>query len=194
MEEPKRRGRPPLKVRDDMSNDANDLIGGSPRQTLRPALREDDPMLRAKQRAAELRKHLGDSDEGTDEFHINASDVPDGWVYEWKRKLTLGAEDPAYMVALARAGWEPVPTSRHPSYMPSGDKYPVIERKGMILMERPAEINEEARDRELRKARQQVRQKEDQLNSAKDGQFDRSNKGDSMVRVSKSYSPIPIPD
>jgi hypothetical protein len=60
-------------------------------------------------------------------------------------------------------------------------------------MERPAEISDEARAIELRKARNQVRQKEAQLNSAEGGQFERSNKDQSLVKVRKSYDSIPIP-
>lgn len=164
------------------------------RPEMRPTMREEDPRTRAARRAAELRDHRsGDMDDGIDEFYIDPSDIPEGWAYEWKRKTVLGAEDPAYQVALARAGWEPVPTSRHPSYMPISGDYPYIERKGMILMERPLEITEEARNAELRKARQQVRQKEAQLNSAEGGQFERSNKDQSLVKVRKSYESIPIP-
>jgi hypothetical protein len=163
------------------------------REDIRAPMREEDPRTRAARRAAELRDHLGDLDEGTDDFYINPSDIPPGWDYEWKRKLLLGAEDPAYQVALARAGWEPVPTSRHPSYMPNQGSHPIIERKGMVLMERPSEISDEARAIELRKARNQVRQKEAQLNSAEGGQFERSNKDQSLVNIRKSYDSIPIP-
>lgn len=161
----------------------------------RPTMREEDPRARAARRAAELRDHHnGDMDDGVDEFYIDPADIPEGWSYEWKRRTVLGAEDPAYQVALARAGWEPVPTSRHPSYMPMGGDYPFIERKGMILMERPLEITEDARNAELRKARMQVRQKEAQLNSAESGHFERTNKDQSLVKVKKSYESIPVPD
>lgn len=163
------------------------------REDIRAPMREEDPRTRAARRAAELRDHLGDMDEGTDDFYINKDDIPAGWEYEWKRKLLLGAEDPAYQVALARAGWEPVPTSRHPSYMPNSGDHPIIERKGMVLMERPSEISDEARAIELRKARNQVRQKEAQLNSAEGGQFERANKDQSLVNIRKSYDSIPIP-
>ena len=163
------------------------------RPEMRPAMREEDPRTRAARRAAELRDHRGEVQEGVDEFFVDPNDIPPGWSYEWKRKYVLGAEDPAYQVSLARAGWEPVPTSRHPSYMPDTGNYPTIERKGMILMERPAEITDEARNMELRRARQQVRQKEAQLNSAEGGQFERSNKDQSLVKINRSYESIPIP-
>lgn len=163
------------------------------RPSMRPTMREEDPRTRAARRAEELREHLGDGDEGTDEFYIGTSIIPPGWAYEWKRKLTMGAEDPAYQVALRRAGWEHVPTTRHPELMPLDGVYPTIERKGMMLMERPLEINDEAHDRELRKARNQVRQKEAQLGAADLGQFERNNSGDPLVKIRKSYEHIPIP-
>ena len=164
------------------------------RPEMRPTMREEDPRTRAARRSAELRDHRGgDMSEGSDDFYIDLGDIPAGWTYEWKRKLVLGAEDPAYMVALARAGWEAVPTSRHPSYMPNSGNYPTIERKGMLLMERPTEITDDARDHERFKARNQVRQKEAQLNSAEGGQFERSNKDQSLVKINRSYESIPIP-
>lgn len=163
------------------------------RPAMRQTMREEDPRVRAARRAAELREHIGDGDEGIDEFYVDLSIIPPGWSYEWKRKITMGAEDPTYQVHLRKAGWEPVPTSRHPELMPLDGNYPIIERKGMVLMERPAEISDESRDRELRKARNQVRQKEAQLNSADSGQFERENKGQSLVKVNKSYERIPIP-
>ena len=162
------------------------------RQEMRPAMREEDPRTRAARRAAELRDHKGDMDDGTDDFFIDSSAIPDGWAYEWKRKTVLGQEDPAYQVALARNGWEPVPAQRHASYMPNGSTYSTIERKGMILMERPAEISDEVRAIELRKARNQIRQKEEQLNSAPDGQFGRDH-SQVKPKINKSFEPIPIP-
>ena len=166
----------------------------SSRRNMRPAMREEDPRVRAARRAAEVRNNIGTMDEGPDKFFIDQSKVPAGWSYEWKRKTVLGQEDPSYMVQLERMGWEPVPASRHPSYMPDGGRYNTIERDGMILMERPAELTEEARKVELKRARNQVRQKEAQLNSSPDGQFGRDNKGSPMAKISKSYESIPIPE
>lgn len=161
----------------------------------RPILREEDPRVRAARRAAEIRNHLGSMDEGTDEFYIDQNSIPPGWSYEWKRKVVLGKEDPAYQVHLARTGWEPVPASRHPSYMPEGSTSATIERKGMILMERPLELSEEARAIDARRARNQVRQKEAQLNSAPDGTMQRTKSdGTPLASIKKSYEAIPVPN
>lgn len=164
------------------------------RPDLRADIRPDDSRARAEARAAQLREHLADAPDGSDDFYIPDRDIPDGWTYEWKRKTILGAEDPAYNVQISRAGWEAVPADRHPEYMPMDGKWKHIERKGMVLMERPKAIVDDARKKDLRSARDQVRMKEEQLNGAPDGQFERRNKDDSLVKVKKSYEPMVIPD
>jgi hypothetical protein len=163
---------------------------------MRPdATTEESPRERAARRTAELRGHDNDlGDDGTDEYYIELGIIPDGWSYEWKTRTILGAEDPAHQVALARKGWEVVPASRHPELMPMGYKGVEITRKGMVLMERPLEITNEARSTELRKARAQMRDKEAQLTNAKGGEFDRTNKGDPLVKINKKYEAIPIPE
>jgi hypothetical protein len=63
----------------------------------------------------------------------------------------------------------------------------------MMLMERPSEITEEMRAIELRRARQQVRVKEQQLSATPDGTMSRD---DPRVapKIKKGYSPVDIPD
>lgn len=167
-------------------------------KNLRPDMREDmrdDPMARAKARAAQIRQNLGDSglDDGDDRFRINPSEIPEGWSYEWKRKTVLNQPDPAYEVELLRRGWEPVPLERHPHMMPAGKGYNTIERDGMILMERPKELTDEAKDVELRKARSQVRQKEQQLAATPDGTMTRDH-ARARPSIKKDYSPIAVPE
>ena len=205
-EAPKRRGRPPRPVvkkaepkmaaADNFDNVVmtevviDDSVAFE-RPPMRPSIRDEDPRLTAAKRAAEIRGHLlGSMDDGTDEFA--APRPPDGWTYEWKRKTVLGQEDPAYQVHLARMGWEPVPTRRHPEMMPGQGSHPAIERKGMTLMMRPTVISEEARDIEKRRARDQVRAKEAQLNATPDGTLTRD---DPRVRpnIKKGFSPIEVP-
>lgn len=164
---------------------------------LRDAPQKEDHKLRAQQRMAEIRSNFGEQgfDEGIDEFHIALSEIPEGWSYEWKMESVLGRVDPAYETALRRKGWFPVPTSRHPSYMPVGTPgQEPIRRKGMILMERPMELTLEARGIELTRARNQVRQKEAQLNAAPPGTFDRDNKGAPMGKIGKEMVPMEVPE
>jgi hypothetical protein len=165
------------------------------RPAMRLSMREEDPRDRAKRRASEIRGNLGNMEEGPDDFYVDQNAVPEGWSYEWKRKSVWGQEDPAYQVQLARMGWDPVPADRHPSYMPDTGTYATIERKGMILMERPKELTDEAKSIELKKARNQVRQKEAQLTAAPGAdQFERDNMGSPLVKINKSYASIPIPN
>lgn len=153
----------------------------------------DDPRRRAAERAAELLEHVGTMDQGQDKFAFDTNIVPDGWSYEWKRLEIFGKQDPAYQVSLARSGWDAVPSERHPEMMPQNWKGGTIEREGMILMERPTEITDMVKANDLRRARNQVRQKEEQLSGAGAGEFSRDNKGNSLVKIKKSYEAMAIP-
>lgn len=164
------------------------------RVPVRPEPRDEDPRERALKRTAEIRGHSGGITDGTDEFYIDPAIIPEGWTYEWKRRLVINQEDPSYQVHLARMGWEAVPARRHPQLMPLGSHHQTIERKGMILMERPKEITDEARSIELRRARMQVRAKEEQLAAAPPGQFERNNKDAALVKIKKSFESMAIPE
>lgn len=190
----RRRGRPPQSYKKPEVADAEDIVENAPieRPAMRSEMREESPAERAKRRAAEIRGHLGGLDEGTDEFYVDPSTIPDGWSYEWKRRLLLGAEDPSHNVALYRMGWEPVPSSRHPEMMPRDWRGTTIERKGMILMERPTELVDEARQLERRKAVNQVRDKEAQIAGTPDGTLTRDH-AQARPNIKKGYEPIPIP-
>ena len=165
-----------------------------PRAEMRPEMREEDSRSRAARRAAELRGHLVDIDEGTDEFYVDPYVIPDGWTYEWKVKTVMGAENPSHWTQVERMGWEPVPLSRHPNMMPSGWQGSIIERKGMILMERPAEITEEIKAIEAARARDQVRAKEAQLNGTPEGGLGHRDLASVRPKIKKGYAPIAVPE
>jgi len=170
---------------------AEKVTGSTPivdRAPLRPEMREEDPRARAAARAAKIRDDNGGMDEGVDEFYIPRDIIPESWTYEWKRYTTYNQEDPAYAVQLAREGWEPVPVKRHPQMMPSNWEKATIERKGMMLMERPTEISEEVRRIDLRRARDQVRIKEGQLAGTPEGTLDRV-----KPSIKKTFD-MPIPE
>lgn len=188
---PKRAGRPPKAVAEiKMPIPAADEVSNRP--DMRAPMREESPTERAKRRAAEIRGHIGDLDEGTDKYYIDPNMIPEGWSYEWKRRLLLGQEDPSYAVNLARQGWEAVPVSRHPFMMPADWKGGTIERDGMVLMERPSEVVDEARRIDQRRARDQVRSKEAQLAGTPEGTLTRDHEK-TRPSIKKSYEAIPIP-
>lgn len=163
------------------------------RGEVRPSMREESPTERARQRAAEIRGHLGDLDEGTDEFYVPKDIIPDGWTYEWKRYSTYNQIDSSHIREMERKGWSFVPASRHPSMLAIGDSGNIILRKGLVLMERPTEIVEEARLIEKRRAAAQVRAKEEQLAGTPEGTMTRDH-AKAKPQIKKSYEAIPIPD
>lgn len=182
---PRRRGRPP--VLDDAPVSETSVA----RPSMRADVREEDSASRAARRAAELRGHLGDIDQGNDEFYVDVSSIPDGWTYEWKRKSIMGAEDTSHTISLARMGWEAVPASRHPEMMPAHFAGNTIERKGLILMERPTEIVEEIRQLLHKEARKQVRDKEAQLSGTPDGTLTRDHE-QVRPKIKKGWEALPV--
>lgn len=172
---------------------AEEPVEAAEERPLRPSLRDDDPRARAKKRAEELRAHLGELDDGTDDFYVDPDSIPDGWTYEWKRHSIYGQEDPAYQVQLARDGWSAVPASRHPEMMPYNTTEQTILRKGLMLMECPTEIVQERKLIELKKARDQVRHKEQQIAGTPDGTMTRDH---ARVKpsIKKSFEAMAIPE
>jgi hypothetical protein len=136
----------------------------------------EDPRERAARRLAQLQGNWGtdmppDTD-STDRFYFDPLIIPDGWSYEWKTFEVLGKQDPHYQVELSITGWEAVPAKRHPELMPEDWAGATIDRQGMRLMERPKVITENAQERERRKARLQVSNKEASLAGETAGAFD----------------------
>jgi len=165
------------------------------RDEMRSPMREESPADRARQRAAEIRGHLGDLDEGTDEFYISPDIIPDGWTYEWKRYSTYNQIDSSHIREQERKGWSFVPSNRpkHGALMAIGDTGNIILRKGLVLMERPTEIVDEARMIERRRAAEQVRSKESQLSGTPEGTMTRDH-AKARPQIKKSFEAIPIPD
>lgn len=94
---------------------------------------------------------------GSNRFDFDRSIIPTGMTYEWKRKTVFGQEDTENLINLEQNGWNSVPADRHPELMgrraTAGGE---ICRGGLLLMERPAEITDEARELDTFAARHQV--------------------------------------
>ena len=165
-------------------------MANAERRDLRPSARAEDPRTLAAKRAAEIRNNTSDLDDGVDEFATPPA--PDGWSYEWKRKSSMNMEDISHMNHVRRKGWTPVPVERHPEMMQLGAEGS-IERKGMLLMERPEEITLDARRRDGQIAKQQVQIKEGQLDPK--GRGGLSDRSDSHIapKIKKGYD-IAIPE
>lgn len=96
-------------------------------------------------------------------FDIPVSEIPAGSTYEWKRYTVMGKEDPFYISNMRAQGWEPVDPKAHPNWLPPNYKESHIVRDGLILMERPKELTEEARAEQRQLSKQQVREAEQRL-------------------------------
>lgn len=99
----------------------------------------------------------------------NPFDIPEhlkrpGLSYEWKRHTIIGKEDYSYTAAMLENGWLAVDAKDMPGFMRPGYEGPVI-RDGMVLMERPQELTDEARAEMLADARGAM-----QVQKAKTGQ------------------------
>jgi hypothetical protein len=150
--------------------------------------RGEDHAARAKARLAEIRGNLPEGGADRDKFW--APEPPDGWDYQWKMRTIYNQENPAYQVELIRNGWEPVPLTRHPEMMPKGWSGKTIEIEGLVLMERPKVLTDEARARESRAAFEAVRTKEQQLSATRDGDLGKRQ----VLGFSKTREAIQIPD
>ncbi len=106
--------------------------------------------------------------------------------YEWKRWSNLGQEDPFYIAMCREQGWEPVPPSRHPNWVPPGYDKPHIIKGGLILMERPVELSIQAKAEEKQQAKQQVREAEARLGMTPRGELTRSFPG-VEAKITKEY-------
>lgn len=145
-------------------------------------------LARAEARLRELRETGFEPGITRDRFW--APPPPDGWDYQWKMRMLMGEEQHAYGVEVARNGWEAVPLSRHPELMPVGWKGNTIEVDGLVLMERPKILTDEARAEEKRAARELVATKEAQLRDGRPSDLGRRE----VHKFSKSRSAIPVPD
>lgn len=169
-----------------------------PRRNSRSKEDSASSLERARKRAAEILEHdIGVEED--DKYYIPPEIVPEGFTYLWRRKSVYGKEDPQYMVKLRQTGWEVVPSDRHPELMPStGGPYYAIEREGMVLMEIPTEVYKLLAAKEHRKALEQVRVKNQQLNNAPTVKgvqtFPRDANPNVKPSVRRGYEPLILPD
>lgn len=125
---------------------------GLARAPMREPMRGDLPTDRAVAYSRDGKPIWRHRSSGENRLHVDPKLIPEGWSWEWKRYTTYNAPDPGYQAALARDGWEPVKAENFPGvFLPVEQTGPII-IDGLILMERPASLTEEARLEEKRKA------------------------------------------
>ena len=128
-----------------------------------PAAEVRDPEHFSEHVQPRVRTRARSSTMNQDMFYIPVDEIPEGSSYEWKRHSVVGLEDPFYIAQLREQGWEPVDPKRHPNWLPPGYSMPAIIKHGMILMERPIELTNEARAETRQAANKQIREAEQRL-------------------------------
>jgi hypothetical protein len=120
---------------------------------------------------------LREDDDAGGPFQIDRSAMPDGMSYEWSRVTYAGKEDVRQQARRQRHQWTPVPKKRHPEIVgreaAARDPEGAIIVDGLMLMERPAFITDEADDIRTNKARDRVRNQVKSLKLTPEGQLPR---------------------
>lgn len=127
-----------------------------------------------------------------DMFYVPLDEIPEGSSYEWKRFSVHGQEDPFYIAGMREQGWEPVNPKRHPTWVPPGYSQPHIIKGGMILMERPASLTDEARREQRMLAKTQIREAEQRLGMTPKGELTRQHSGVEPRIVKEYVRPIHV--
>lgn len=169
---PRRRGRPAKVAIDPAEFENNAAL----QQTIQPQRN------RSEQRTSTRRRKEGRDDP----FYIDPSLVPDGMTYEWKRESVYGQEDEDNMVNVQEyGGWTNVPASR-PGHGRLGQKKyrdgGRIGKGGLVLMERPKELTEEAREEDYTQATGQVQTQMQRLSLTPKGTMERQ-----RAKINRSY-------
>ncbi len=160
------------------------------REPLRQPMRAENGRIIVRGRDGEMltRKRTNTGDK----FAIDKEDIPEGYTYQWIAESVLGNSDKEMIstVGFHENGWRPVPASRHPGqFMPVGYSGP-IRRDGQVLVERPKELTDEARQEEIGAARNLIRTQNEQfqprLPQARAGQ-----RG-TQLQASRTYEPMPV--
>lgn len=123
-------------------------------------------------------------------FYIDQAVIPDGQVYEWKRITCKGETDTEHQIELAENGWAPVPAERHPDKAGrKAEPGSMIIRGGLVLMERPTELNVQAQDEDEQIAKDQLHTQFKRL-----GQTDRGALPREVRKARRSYASATGPD
>lgn len=155
----------------------------------------EEGIVEAPERAKTGRKRRGSS-RAHDPFYVPAELIPPGMSAEWKRMTVHGKsvsakggddEDPSYMLEMEDQGWTPATTDQFPGLAGKNVVSKSIVRKGMILMLRPLEYTEEAREEDKQAARSQVKDAFAKLTKTGDGEMDRK-----VMKLKRSYDRPPV--
>jgi len=134
--------------------------------------RDTSPRTRSDGRV-EVRGHNGEVLSRTrvqvgDVFEIPAHMIPKGWSFQWNAVSIAGNKDILLDQnhQMYQNGWRPVPAERYAgTLVPKGSTGPII-RGQQMLMERPTALTEEARNEDIRNAKQLISDRNESLKLA----------------------------
>jgi len=142
------------------------------------------PRSRGVQRDADWANRSRNIKGHVDYFDMVKHEVPPDASYEWKRYSLWGKEETQSLVIYQENGWTPVPADRHPALPKVGD---CIIHEGMILMERPKHLTQEARAEDRVAASEAMRMNVQKVGETPSGQMDRR-----VLNVNVSKGPMTI--
>lgn len=120
---------------------------------------------------------------------ISQALIPDGMDYNWKRVSFLAKEDRQHQIRMGQYHWHPVPYDRHEGAIATEDpEKKIITNGGLVLMERPRYLTDEANEIERRKADKQVSDRFKSLKLAPEGTMART------VAKAESKHNLSVPD
>ena len=155
---------------------------------------EREPAHDAAHTRPRTRTRMGRTSVVDDPYHIPLDQVPEGLSYEWKRWTVVGEEQAYYISQMRHQGWEVVSPRAHPHWFPPGFSEPHIIRGGLILMERPIELTNEAIEERRQMATRQINEAEERLGRTPKDTLTREHP-DTKPRVEKGmFRPVPIED
>jgi hypothetical protein len=131
-----------------------------------------------------------------DPYYVDLSKVPPDVDVNWKRFSNVGEEYPFYIARMREQGWEPVNPQENPDWVPvppGYDKTNII-KGGLILMERPMRLSDEAKAENKIAAKQQVREAEQRLGLTPADTMTRDHEGAKPRIVKEMMRPIAIED
>lgn len=124
--------------------------------------------------------------QGVDSLYFDPDIIPVGMDYNWKRASVFNKPDDSHMMGLRENHWTPVPKDRHAGLM--------VEQGGLVLMERPAYLSEEAKQEDFDIAIARLDHAASNLTEAPPGQFERATTQTSRQNtgIGRQFANIPI--
>ena len=160
----------------------------------RPSIREED--IRDETAAREpvrpteverVRRHKGIT--VNNKFHIPPELIPAGLSFEWKRNEVVGQPDYHYERSLGEQGWKPVDHSMLTGLFAAPGTTGPVKIDGMMLMERPLHLTQEAQREDYDRARSALQAGERSMAQAPAGTLERT-----APVVRSSIEPMAVPD